>query len=73
MNENQIIFVKEYEFDQPLMQKIDFINDKCYRGCHKNYFRTFEDKCEYDIKLTYTTNNEIINITNSDKSMGLFE
>ena len=73
MNENQLTIVKEYEFDKPLIQKIDSIIDNCYRDCHKKYFHTFEYKCEYDIKLTNITNNGIINITISDKSMGLFE
>ena len=33
MDENQLTIVKEYEFDQPLIQKIDSIFDKCYRDC----------------------------------------
>ena len=73
MNENQSTIVKENEFDKKLIQKIDSIIDNCYRDCHKNYFQTFEYKCEYDIKLTNITNNEIIIKTISDKSMGLFE
>ena len=32
MNKN--VIVKEYEFDKPLIQKIDSINDKCIRDCH---------------------------------------
>ena len=39
----------------------------------KKYFQTFEYKCEYDIKLTNITNNEIINIAISGKNQGLFE
>ena len=39
----------------------------------KKYFHTFEYKCEYDIKLTNITNNEIINITISGKNQGLLE
>ena len=34
MNDNQLTIVKEYEFDSPLIQKIDSIIDKCIRDCH---------------------------------------
>ena len=73
MNKNQLTIVKEYIFDNPLIHKIDSIIDNCYRDCHNKYFHTFEYDCTYDIKLTNTINNEIINITISDKSMGLYE
>ena len=73
MNENQLTNVKESEFDKPLIQKTDSLIDKCYRDCHRNYSHTFEAKCEYDVKLTNITNNEIINKTISDKSMGFNE
>ena len=42
MNENQLAFVKEYKFDNTLVQKIDSIIDKCYRDCHKNFFLSFK-------------------------------
>ena len=73
MNENQLTIVEENEFDKPFIRKTDSMVDNCYRDCHKKYFHTFEYKCEYDIKLTNITNNEIINITISGKSMGSFE
>ena len=73
MNENQLTIVKEFDFDEPLIQKIDSIVHNCYRDCHKKFFQTFEYKCEYDIKLTNITDNEIFVITISDKSLGLFE
>ena len=47
--------------------------DKCFRYCQNSYFNNFKYECIYDIKLTNFTNNEIINLTISDKSMGLFE
>ena len=71
MNEN--VFVKEYEFDKPLIQKIDFIVDDSIRDCHHKYFHTFDHICGYDIQLTNITNNEIVNLTISDKSMILYE
>ena len=49
MNENQLAIVKEYEFDKPLIQKIDSIIDNCYRDCHKKYFHTFDHICVYDL------------------------
>ena len=73
MNENELYVVKEYIFDIPLITKIDSIIDNCYRDCHKKYFHTFKYVCIYDIKLTNITNNEIINITISDESLGLYE
>ena len=36
MNQNQLTVVKEYEFDNPLIQNIDSIINKRYRDCHKN-------------------------------------
>ena len=73
MNENHLTIVKEHEFDKTLIQKIDSIIDNCYRDCYSNYYHTFENKCEYGIKLKNITNNEITNITISDKSLGLYE
>ena len=73
MNENQLTIVKKYEFDEPLIQKIDSITDICYRDYYNKYYHTFEYKCEYDIKLSNITNDEIINITISGKIMDLFE
>ena len=73
LNENQLTIVKEYEFDKPHIQKIDSTIAQCSRDCYSKYYHTFEYKCEYGNKLTNITNNEIINTTISDKSMGLFE
>ena len=73
MNENEIYVVKEYKFDNPLITKIDSIIDNCYRDCHNNYFHTFKYVCIYDIELTNITNNEKINISLSDESLGLYE
>ena len=73
MNENEIHVVKEYNFDNPPITKIDSIIDGCYRDCHNKFFHTFKYVCIYDIKLTNITNNEIINITISDESLGLYE
>ena len=46
MNDNQLTIVKEYEFDNPLIQKIDSIIDKSFRDCHNKYFHTFDHICE---------------------------
>ena len=73
MNENELYVVQDYKFDNRLITEIDFIIDKCYRDCHNKYFHTFKYECIYDINLTNITNNEIINLSTSDKSMGLYE
>ena len=73
MNENELFVVKEYEFDNPLITKIDSIIHNCYRDCHNEYYHTFKYVCIYDIKVTNITNNETVNFTISDESMNLFE
>ena len=69
MNENQLTNVEQYEFDNPLIQKIDSMFDNSIRGCHKKYFHTFDHVCENDLNFTNITNNETVNFTISDKSM----
>ena len=71
MNENELYFVKEYNFYDPITTEIDSIIDKCFRDCHNSYFHNFKYECIYDIKLTNITNNEINNLTISGKSMGV--
>ena len=73
MNENELYIVNEYKFDSPLIQKIDSLIDISIRDCHSKYFHTFDYVCEYDLNFTNITNNEIVNFTISDKSMGLYE
>ena len=72
-NENRITVVKEYEFDNPLTQKIDSLIDDCIRDCHNKYFHTFDQICEYYLNFINTSNNETVNFTISDKSMGIYE
>ena len=71
MNEN--VIVKEYEFIKSLIQKIDSIIDNCITDCHDKYFHTFDHICEYDLNFTNIGNNETVNFTISEKSMGLFD
>ena len=73
MNENQLHLVKEYKFDNLLIQNIDSIIDNSIRDCHNNYFHTFDHICEYNLSFTNITNNEIVNFTISDKCMGMYE
>ena len=73
MNGNELFVVKEYEFYNPSIHKIDSIIDGCHKDCHNKCFHTFRYVCIYDIKLTNIKNNEIINITISDESLGLYE
>ena len=69
MNDN--IIVKEYEFNNPLIQRIDSLIDTSIRDCHNKYFHTFDHICEYDLNFINTTNNEIVNFTIADKNIGL--
>ena len=73
MNENQLTVVKKYEFDNPPIQKIDFLIHNSIRDCHNKYFHTFDHICEYDLNSTSFTNNGSVNFTISDKSMGMHE
>ena len=73
MNNNQLTIVKEYNFDNPLIQNINSIISECYRDCHHKYFHTFDFICEFDLNFTNINNNEIVNFTISDKSMGMYE
>ena len=72
INENELTVVKENEFDNPLIQNIDCIINKCYRDCHKKYYHTFKYECVYDLNFT-NDNNEIVNFTISGKNIGLYE
>ena len=45
MNENQLTMVKEYEFDNPLIQKIDSLINNSIRDGHNKYFHTFHHIC----------------------------
>ena len=56
------VIVKEYEFDKPLIQKIDSIIDNCIKDCHNKYFHTFDHICEYDLNFTNIANNETVNL-----------
>ena len=73
MNKNQLTIVKEYEFDEPPIQKIDSLIDNSIRDCLNKYFHTFDHICEYDINFTNISHSELVNFTFSDKSMGVYE
>ena len=45
INANELTIVKKYEFENPLIQNIDSIINKCYRDCHYKYFHTFNYEC----------------------------
>ena len=73
INENKLTVVKEYEYYNPISQTIDSIINKCYRDCHNKYYHTFEYECVYDLNFKNITNNEIVNVTISDKNLGMYE
>ena len=70
---NEKFIVKKNEFDEPHIHMIDSITDNCIRDCHHKYFHTFDHTCEYDLNFTNIDNNETVNFTTSDKSMGSYE
>ena len=70
---NENVIVREYEFDNPPIQNIDSLIDNSIRDCHNKFFHTFDHICEYDLYFINITNNESVNFTISDKSMGMYE
>ena len=70
---NENVIVKAYEFNNPLIQKIDSLSDNSITDCHNKYFHTFDQLCDYDLNFTNIAINETVNFTISDKSMGMYE
>ena len=73
INGIELTVVKEYEFENPLIQNINSIINKCHRDCHYKYFHTFNYECVYDINFKNITNNEIVNLTIVGKHIGVYE
>ena len=73
MNEDQLTIGKEYEFDNPLIQKIVSIIDDCIRDCHYECFHTFDHVCEVDLNFTNIGNKETVSFRLSHKIMKLYE
>ena len=69
----ELTVVKEYEYDNILIQNIDSIINICYRDCHYKYFHTFSYECVYDINFRNITNNEIVNLKIVGRNMGMYE
>ena len=70
---NENVIVKEFEFNNPLIQKIDSLIDYSIRDCHKKFFHNSEHICVYDINFTIITKNETGKVTISDKIKGLYD
>ena len=73
INENELKVVKKYEFDTPVITKIDSLIDKCINDCYSRYFDSFDIVNEYDLKFTNITNNELVNFTISDGGMDMYD
>ena len=58
MNEIELYLVKEYNFVNPLITKIDSLIDNSIRNCYK-----FKYRLVYDINFTNITNIESVNFT----------
>ena len=39
---NESVIVKEYEFNKPLLQKVDSITDDCVKDCYIKYYQAFD-------------------------------
>ena len=72
MNQKQLAVVKENEFDIPLSSEIDSVEDSCLKECHFNCFDIFNYDCKYGNNFTIISNNEIITLTISGKSMNFY-
>ena len=73
INGIELTVVKIYEFENPLIQNVDAIINKCHRDCHYKYFHTFNYECVYDINFKSITNNEIVNLTIVGRHIGVYE
>ena len=73
INENELFVVKEYEFENPLIQNINSIIDRCYRDCHYKYFHTFKYEGIYNFNFTNVINNKMVNFTIYDTSLNIKE
>ena len=69
MNENQLIVVKEYEFDKTDIHEIDYILDDIIKDCRKKYFHSFEYRIIYDHSFKNISNNEEVNFAVTHRSM----
>ena len=73
MTKRQLSIVKGYKnFDNLIITDTESILDKRFRNC-PDKFHKYIFECIYDIKLLNVTNNEIIILTISAKSIDLFE
>ena len=52
MFEIELYLVKEYNFVNPLITKIDSLIDNSIRDCYKNHFHKFKYRLVYDINFT---------------------
>ena len=66
-------FVKEYEFNNTPIHKIDSLIDNSIRDCQNKCFHTFDHICEYNLSFTNNSNSETVSFTISDKNMGSYE
>ena len=73
INGIELTVVKEYEYDNILIQNIDSIINKCYRDCYYKYFHTFSYECVYDFNFRNITNNEIVNLKIAGINMHMYE
>ena len=67
MNESTV--VKEYEFNKPDINQMDYLLDGIIKDCGNNDFNTFDYRLVYDTIFTNNSNNEEVNFTITHTSM----
>ena len=57
LNESNI--VKEYDFNKPEIDEVDYGLDKVIKNCMRKFFHTFKYRYVYDIKFTNINNEKV--------------
>ena len=52
MKENDLYFIKEYNFDNLLVTELGSLIENWFRVCPNNYFHKFKYDCIYENELT---------------------
>ena len=69
----KMLLLKNAISKKPLVQKVTSLIDNSKRDCHNIFFHTFDHIIEYDLNFANIGNNETVNFTISDKSMGMYD
>ena len=73
IDKDKLTIVKENEYTNPDIEKINSLIDISIKDCYNKFFHTFDHECEYDLNFTNVNNNETLNLTISEKNLMTFE